>query len=274
LNTIVCTGSPATPEIFSWFYREVKPDVWVAPLCGGTDVAAPFIGGMPILPMYAGEMQAPCLGVDVQAFNDTGAPVVGEVGELVVTQPMPSMPLYFWNDPDNARYIDSYFSVYPGVWRHGDLMKITSRHTFVVYGRSDSTLNRHGVRIGTSEIYRALESIGEIEDSLIINLELSGGRFFMPLFVKLRDGAELDDALRQRINAQLRAACSPRHVPDKIYRIDAVPYTLTGKKQEVPVKRILLGAPPEKAVNPNAMANPQSIDYFVRFARESADYQL
>ena len=274
LNTIVCTGSPATPEIFAWFYENVKTEVWVAPLSGGTDVCAPFVGGVPTLPVQAGLMQAPCLGVNVQAFDDNGNAVVDEVGELVVTEPMPSMPLYFWNDQDNHRYLDSYFSIYPGLWRHGDLLKMTAENTCAVYGRSDSTLNRYGIRIGTSEIYRTLEALPEIEDSLIVNLELPGARFFMPLFVVLKPGFELDEGLRQKINAELRNTYSPRHAPDKIYQIDAVPYTLTGKKQEVPVKRILTGTAPEKAVNLDAMANPEAIGFFIEFYKGSADYKI
>ena len=206
--------------------------------------------------------------MDAQAFDDTGQPVVGQVGELVVRQPIPSMPVFFWNDPGGKRYLDSFFSVYPGVWRHGDLFKVNARGGCFVLGRSDATLNRFGVRIGTAEIYRCVESLPEIADSLVVNLDLPGGRFFMPLFVKMMPGTSLDEVVRDRICERLRADYSPRHVPDRIYEIAIVPYTLTGKKMEVPVRRILLGQPVDKVVSRDAMADASSLDYFVRLAAE------
>jgi acetoacetyl-CoA synthetase len=206
--------------------------------------------------------------VDVAAFNDKGAPVVDEVGELVVRQPMPSMPIYFWNDPDGRRYRESYFEEFPGVWRHGDFFKMNARGGCFVLGRSDATLNRYGVRIGTAEVYRCLAAIPEIADALILNLDLPGGKFFMPLFVKIAPGFTLDDGVREKINAKLREEYSPRHVPDRIYEVEEIPYTLTGKKMEVPILKILRGWSPEKVANRDAMANPASLDYFIRFREE------
>jgi acetoacetyl-CoA synthetase len=200
--------------------------------------------------------------------------VIDEVGELVITQPAPSMPVGFWNDPGDVRYRDAYFDLFPGVWRHGDFFKVNGRGGCFVLGRSDATLNRHGVRIGTAEVYRSLIEVAEIEDALIVNLDLPGGRFFMPLFVKLREGIALDEPLIERIRARMRAEYSARHVPDKIYPVDAIPYTLTGKKLEVPVRRILMGAPVEKSVNRAAMANAEALDFFIRYAEEQADYRL
>ena len=232
------------------------------------------VGAAPILPVHAGEIQTRLLGMDVQAWRDDGTPAeLDEVGELVALKPFPSMPIHFWNDPDGSRYHEAYFNVFPGVWRHGDFIKINARGGCYIYGRSDSTLNRFGVRIGTAEIYRAVEQLPEIADSLIVCCELPGGHFFMPLFVKLKPGFNLDEGLRARINQQLREHCSPRHVPDRIYAVDQVPYTLTGKKMEIPVRKLLVGLPLEKAASRDAMMNPGSIDYFVRFAQESIDYQ-
>jgi acetoacetyl-CoA synthetase len=200
--------------------------------------------------------------------------VIDEVGELVVCQPMPSMPLYFWNDTGNRRYHDSYFDTFPGVWRHGDFFQINARGGCFIKGRSDSTLNRYGVRIGTAEIYRCVEAIEEIDDSLVVNLDLPGGRFFMPMFVKLAAGAALDDSLIAKIARKLKTECSPRHVPDKVYAVEEIPYTLTGKKLEVPVRKILMGFDLAKSVSRDAMMNPHSIDYFIRFAAEQADYSM
>jgi acetoacetyl-CoA synthetase len=274
LEGILLSGSPVTPESMKWLYDNVREDLWVTSQSGGTDVASGFVSGSVILPVYAGEIQARALAVDVQAYNDAGESVIDEVGELVVVQPMPSMPIYFWNDEGNARYRESYFETFPGVWRHGDFLLINERGGCFIQGRSDSTLNRYGVRIGTAEIYRVVERMDEVEDSLIVNLDLSGGRFFMPLFVKLVEGAKLDDALQTRIREALRKQCSPRHVPDKIYRIASVPCTLTGKKLEVPVRKILMGVDPATAVSRDAMAEPDAIDYFIAFVREQRDYQL
>jgi acetoacetyl-CoA synthetase len=210
--------------------------------------------------VYEGELQAPALGAKVEAWNEAGEPVVGEVGELVITEPMPSMPLFFWNDPDGERYRESYFDMFPGVWRHGDWLKITERGTGVIYGRSDSTINRQGIRMGTSEIYSAVEAVPEVLDSLVIDVD-----DWMPLFVVTR--GELTDDVKDEIRRQVRSRCSPRHVPDEIVRIDAVPRTLSGKKLEVPVKKIFMGADPDKAASRDSLANPEAFDWFVSYAR-------
>ncbi len=266
IRTIATTGSPVSPENFAWIYRNVGDDIHVVSMSGGTDVAAAFVGGVPILPVHAGEIQVPCLGVDVCVFDEEGREVLDEDGELVVRQPMPSMPICFWNDPDGQRYRASYFETYPGVWRQGDQARCNRRMGCVISGRSDATLNRYGVRIGTAEIYRNVEGIEGIADSLIVNLELPGAKFFMPLFVTLDEGVELDDNLSNTIRQALASNCSPRHVPDEIHVVDAIPYTLSGKKQEIPVKKLLLGVPVEKAVKLEASANPQAIDFFIDFA--------
>jgi len=232
------------------------------------------VGGVVTLPLYAGEIQARQLGVAAFAFNEQGQAVVDEVGELVITRPLPSMPVGFWNDPDGTRYRESYFDQYPGIWRHGDFFKINARGGCFVLGRSDATLNRHGVRIGTAEVYRALIEVSEIEDSLIVNLDLPGGGFFMPLFVKLKDGLKLDAALQEKVRARMRGTYSARHVPDKIYQVSAIPYTLTRKKMEVPVRRILMGMPVEKAANRAAMSNVESLEFFLEYVREQRDYRL
>lgn len=274
LESIVVAGAPSTPETFAWFYRCVKQDLWVTSQSGGTEICSGFVGAVPLLPVYAGEIQTRMLGMDVHAWRDDGSgEVIDEVGELVVTQPFPSMPIKFWNDANDKRYRESYFEVFPGVWRHGDFIKINARGGCYIYGRSDSTLNRYGVRIGTAEIYRAVEQLPEIADSLIVCCELPGGHYFMPLFIKLKPEAVLNDALVQRIARKLREDCSPRHVPDRIYAVEQIPYTLTGKKMEVPIRKILMGWPLEKAASRDAMMNPPAIDYFVRFAQESIDYQ-
>ena len=267
LQSVLLTGSPVTPESTAWFYESVKDDLWVTSPSGGTELCAGLVGGCPLLPVYAGEIQTRLLGMDVHAWNANGEDVIGEVGELVVTSPAPSMPLRFMNDPGGARYRETYFEHFPGVWRHGDFIKINERGGCYIYGRSDSTLNRHGVRIGSAEIYRAVEQLDEVADSLIVCLELPGGAFYMPLFVRLADGSALDDALRARIVAKLRADCSPRHVPDEIHGVGAIPYTLTGKKMEIPVRRILAGTPPEKAASREAMMQPSALDWYVDFAR-------
>ncbi len=266
LDSVLLTGSPVTPEATAWFYDAVKPDLWVTSPSGGTELCAGLVGGSPILPVYAGEIQARLLGMDVHAWNERGDEVIDEVGELVVTSPAPSMPLRFWNDPDDARYRATYFEHFPGVWRHGDFIKINARGGCSIYGRSDSTLNRYGVRIGSAEIYRAVEALDDVADSLVVCLELPGGEFYMPLFVRAAESAEVDDALRARIVAKLRADCSPRHVPDEIVGVPAIPYTLTGKKMEVPVRRILAGIPPENVASRDAMMQPEALDWYVRFA--------
>jgi acetoacetyl-CoA synthetase len=274
LREVVLAGSPVSAECMAWFHRNVKQDLWLAPGSGGTDVCTGFCGGIPTLPVYAGEIQARHLGVDAQAYNDAGEPVIDEVGELVIRQPMPSMPVYFWNDEGNARYRQSYFDEFPGIWRHGDFFKVNARGGCYVLGRSDATLNRYGVRIGTAEIYRCVDAVPEVADSLIVNLDLPGGKFFMPLFVKMADSIELDDAVQERIRQRLRTDYSPRHVPDRIYAVPAIPYTLTGKKMEIPVRRILMGAPAERVASRDAMADPSSLDFYIRFAAERRDYSL
>jgi len=267
IESIILSGAPASPEVFEWVYDNVKQDLWLSSQSGGTDICSGFVTGVPIEPVYAGEMQVRGLGVDVHAYTDDGNSIVDDVGELVVLQPMPSMPIYFWNDEDDKRLSESYFDIFPGIWRQGDNLKITSRGTCIIYGRSDSTLNRHGVRMGTSEIYAAVESIEEIQDSIIINLDLPNSRSFMPLFVALKPGYEFDDALKDKIKDTIRAFFSPKHVPDTIYLIQQVPYTLTGKKMEVPVRKIVAGVSEEKAANRDAMANPTSLDYFVAYSK-------
>ncbi|MFF4651531.1 acetoacetate--CoA ligase [Streptomyces sp. NPDC001380] len=273
LSAVRCigtTGSPLPPDGFRWIYDEVKSDVWLASVSGGTDVCSCFVGGVPTLPVHVGEIQAPCLGADVQAWDPAGSPVVDQVGELVVTRPLPSMPTGFWNDPDGARYRASYFETYPGVWRHGDWITVTPRNTVVIHGRSDSTLNRQGVRMGSADIYEVVDRLPEIRESLVIGLEEPGGGYWMPLFVVLEEGAVLDDALRGRIRTALREQLSPRHVPDEVVAVPALPHTLTGKRIEVPVKRLLAGAALDQAVNPGSVDNPDSLRFFERLARERA----
>ncbi|MEI7770430.1 MAG: acetoacetate--CoA ligase, partial [Chloroflexales bacterium] len=247
-------------------YAQVKPDIWLASVSGGTDICGCFVGGCPLLPVYSGEIQCRILGVRAEAYDTDGSPVTGVMGELVITAPMPSMPISFWNDPGDTRYRESYFEVYPGKWRHGDWIVVNERGGVVIYGRSDSTINRQGVRMGTSEIYRAVEGVPEVLDSLVIDLEGLGGASYMPLFVVLREGVGLDEALTKRIKAAIRGALSPRHVPDEIFAIPDVPRTLSGKKLEVPVKRILMGAPVERAANLDSLKNPELLAYFVDLA--------
>jgi acetoacetyl-CoA synthetase len=273
IESIIVSGAPSSPETFDWLYRCVKQDLWVTSQSGGTELCSGFVGAVPTLPVYAGEIQARLLGMDVHVWNDAGQEVIDEVGELVVTRPFPSMPIYFWKDAQNQRYHEVYFEHFPGVWRHGDFLKINRRGGCYIYGRSDSTLNRHGVRIGSAEIYRTVERIPEIADSLIVCCELPGANYFMPLFVRLKEGSTLDAGLIDRIARALRTECSPRHVPDRVYAVDLIPYTLTGKKMEVPVRKILMGWPVAQAASKDAMMNPAAIDYFVRFAEESIDYQ-
>lgn len=266
LQGILLTGSPATPESMAWLYDNVKADLWVTSQSGGTDVASGFVSGSCVLPVYAGEIQARALAVDARAYNDAGDCVVGEVGELVITQPMPSMPIKFWNDAGDARYKSSYFDNWPGVWRHGDFFELNERGGCYIRGRSDSTLNRYGVRIGTAEIYRCVEALPDIEDSLVVNLDLPQGRFLMPLFVQLQPSSRLDETLMQKIKTQLKTQCSPRHVPDEIIAVQDIPYTLTGKKLEVPVRKILLGADPDKAASCDAMKNPAALEEYIAMA--------
>ncbi len=267
LRGVGSTGAPLPPEGFRWVYAEVSPSVLLASLSGGTDMCTGFVGGSPLLPVYEGEIACRCLGARVEAFDSAGKPVIGSLGELVITAPMPSMPVGFWGDESGERYRDAYFSVYPGVWRHGDWIRITPRGSAVIQGRSDSTLNRLGVRIGTSEVYSAIESLAEIKDSLVIGLELPKGGYYMPLFVVLADGVELDDALKQKINATIRAHFSPRHVPDEIVAVPAIPRTLSDKKMEVPVKKLFMGVPIDKAANVGATRSPEAVQFFAALAR-------
>ncbi len=247
-------------------------DIWLTPIAGGTDFAGAFIGGNRTLPVVAGEMQCRCLGAAVEAWsepdaNGVGQPLIDEVGELVCVKPMPSMPLYFWGDPGNKRYMESYFDMYPGIWRHGDWIRITPRGGAIIYGRSDATINRHGIRMGTSELYRAVEALPEVLDSLVVDLEYLGRDSWMPLFVVLRDGITLDDALTKRIKQVIREALSARHVPNDIFQVTAVPRTLSGKKMELPVKKLLMGAAPDSVLKRDAMANADCVDWFVELAR-------
>lgn len=269
LKGLGSTGSPLSVDGFQWVYEHVKSDIWLASISGGTDVCSGFVGGCPILPVRAGEIQCRCLGCAVYAFDENGTPVVNAVGELVVTEPMPSMPIYFWNDSEHKRYRESYFETFPGVWRHGDWVKITPSGGVIIYGRSDATINRMGIRMGTSEIYRVVEDLPEILDSLVVDLEYLGRPSYMPLFVVLAPGAPLDDALKARINERIRTALSARYVPNDIFAIAEVPRTLSGKKLELPIKRILLGASAEKVANPDSMSNPHTIAYFVAFAERT-----
>jgi len=266
LRGLGSTGSPLSEEAYAWIYREFDPDTWLNTISGGTDFAGAFVAGCMLLPIYAGEMQCRCLGANIQALDDQGRPLTDEVGELVCVSPIPSMPVFLWNDPDGKRYHESYFDLYPGLWRHGDWIRITPRGGAVIYGRSDATINRHGLRLGTSEIYRAVEELPEVLDSLVVDLEVLGRESYMPLFVVLRDGISLDDALKQRINDAIRRAVSARFVPNDIFQVKEVPRTLSGKKLEVPVKKLLLGQPLEKVANPGTMSNPGSLAWFVDFA--------
>jgi acetoacetyl-CoA synthetase len=268
LRGVGSTGSPLPDEAFHWIYQHVHPDVLLASISGGTDVAAPFVGSSPLLPLYAGEMQCRGLGVAVHALNEQGEAVIDQVGELVVTKPMPTMPLFFWNDPGNKRYLDSYFDHYPGLWRHGDWIKITPRGGAVIYGRSDATINRHGIRMGTSEIYRVVEDFAEVLDSMVVDLEYLGRESYMPLFVVMREGHELDAILKQRIADKIRTQLSARHVPNEVFAVPEIPRTLTGKKMELPIKKLLLGAPIEKIGNPDAMSNPGSLQWYANFAAQ------
>ena len=274
LRTIGSTGSPLTEDAYRWIYANVHPDLLLASISGGTDPGTAFLDSCPILPVYAGEMQCRGLGAAVYAYDDSGEPRLDEVGELVCAKAMPSMPLYFWNDEGGQRYHESYFDTFPGppnVWRHGDWLRLIPRAesvTGVIYGRSDSTINRHGIRMGTSELYRVVEEFDEVADSLVVDLEYLGRESFMALFVVLREPADdVPQALKKRLLDAIRTKLSSRHVPNDVFAIPEVPRTISGKKMEVPVKKILLGQPVEKSVNVDSMANPRSIDWFVAFAR-------
>ncbi|MCW5651187.1 MAG: acetoacetate--CoA ligase [Ramlibacter sp.] len=266
------TGSPLSEEAQRWGTAQFEAlgvrDIWWCNISGGTDFAGAFIGGNRELPLVPGQMQCRLLGCAVEAWNEQGQPVIDEVGELVCTQPIPSMPLYFWGDEGNKRYLSSYFDMYPGVWRHGDWLKVTPAGGCIIYGRSDATINRHGLRMGTSELYSAVEALPEVMDSMVVDLEYLGRDSYMPLFVVLRDGVALDDAMRARLNGAIKTALSPRFVPNDIFQVAEIPRTLSGKKQELPIKKLLLGQPLEKVVNKDAMANPGCLDWYVAFARD------
>ncbi|MBS1895111.1 MAG: acetoacetate--CoA ligase [Actinobacteria bacterium] len=266
LRAVGSTGSPLAPEGFDWIYEHVGTDTWLFSTSGGTDLCTAFVGGVPTLPVYRGELQARALGAAVESWDPEGHPHIGEVGELVITAPMPSMPLFLWGDTDGSRYRESYFEMFPGTWRHGDWIEITDRGTAIIHGRSDSTINRGGIRIGTAEIYRAVLESEEITDALVVDLPEEGTDGVIRLFVVLREGAELDDELRKALARSIRERCSPRHVPDTVTALAAVPRTLSGKVVEVPVKRILMGADPGKVVSRDSLANPEALDYFVELS--------
>jgi acetoacetyl-CoA synthetase len=270
LRAVGSTGSPLSPDGFRWVYEHVGSDTWLFSTSGGTDVVSAFVGGVPTLPVYEGELQGRALGAAIEAWDEDGRSVIGEVGELVLTEPLPSMPVFFWGDPEGERLRDSYFSVYPGVWRHGDWIEITPRGTAIITGRSDSTINRGGIRMGTAEIYSAVLALDEIRDALVVDVPQEGEESWLPLFVVLEEGAQLDDDLVKAIRTRVREDCSPRHVPSDVIAIDAVPRTLSGKVLEVPVKRILMGTPPEKAASRDSLANPEALDWFAELAQRRA----
>lgn len=267
LRSVGSTGSPLVPEGFDWIYEHVGNDTWLFSTSGGSDLCTAFVGGVPTLPVYRGELQARALGAAIESWDEEGTPHVGEVGELVITKPMPSMPLFLWGDDDGSRYHDSYFDTYEGIWRHGDWIEITERGTAIIYGRSDSTINRGGIRMGTSEIYRAVLADEAIADALVVDIPREGTEGWMPLFVVLAEGAELTDELKKKVAGEIRTRCSPRHVPNEMIEIEAVPRTLSGKVLEVPVKKILTGTPPEKAASRDSLANPEALDFFSEYAK-------
>ncbi|MFJ3709979.1 MULTISPECIES: acetoacetate--CoA ligase [unclassified Streptomyces] len=269
LRTVLQTGSSLPPSTWRWAQDRLGPDVWLQSICGGTDICSVLAGGSALLPVRVGRIQCPALGVALAAWDPSGRPVVGEQGELVVTEPLPSMPLHFVDDPDGSRYRGSYFDMYPGVWRHGDWVTVDRDLTVVVAGRSDSTLNRMGVRMGSADIYAVVEQLPEVADSLVIGAEMPDGRYFMPLFVVLGDGATLDDGLRALITGAIRGELSPRHVPDAITEVPALPRTLTGKRLEVPVKRIIQGADVDEVSSAGAITHPEMLSWFAAFAASS-----
>jgi acetoacetyl-CoA synthetase len=271
LRAVGSTGSPLPPEGYQWIYEHVRQDIWLNAISGGTDFAGCFVGGVPTLPVVLGEMQCRCLGARVEAWDEAGKSLIDEVGELVCSAPMPSMPLKFWNDPGDVRYLESYFDMYPGIWRHGDWLRITPRSGAIIYGRSDATINRHGIRMGTSELYRAVEELPEILDSLVVDLEFLGRESWMPLFVVLRPGHDLTPPLEAMLRERIKLALSARHVPNEIFHVAEIPRTLSGKKMELPVKKLLLGHALDKIANPDAMANPGSLQWFVDFAARRAE---
>lgn len=270
LRSIGSTGSTLPPEGFDWVYREVRRELWLSSMSGGTDVCSAFVGGNPTGPVYSGEIQCRALGCSLEAFDEHGVPLYDQVGEMVITRPMPSMPIYFWNDKDFKRYHESYFEMFPGVWRHGDWTLITPRNGVIIYGRSDATLNRGGVRIGTSEIYRAVDQVKEVKDSLIVCLEQPGGNFFMPLFVQMQEGVVLSSVIQNKVNKSIREACSPRHVPDQIISVPEIPYTISGKKTETPVKKVLMGKDWKEVVNAGSLRNPGAMQFFTDYYKTIA----
>ena len=271
IRALGTTGSPLSAEAQMWgteqFAALGTPDIWWCNISGGTDFCGAFIGGNRELAQVPGEMQCRLLGCAVEAWNEQGEPVIDDVGELVCRQPIPSMPLYFWGDVGKQRYLSSYFDMYPGVWRHGDWLKVGRNGGCVIFGRSDATINRHGLRMGTSELYSAIEALPEVLDSLVVDLEYLGRESYMPLFVVLRDGVTLTDAVRTRLVDAIKTALSPRFVPNEIFQVAEIPRTLSGKKQELPIKKLLLGQPIEKVVNREAMANPGCLDWYVALAK-------
>jgi acetoacetyl-CoA synthetase len=266
LEAVMMAGSPATPEAFAWMYENVKADIWVTSQSGGTEFCSGILGGLPTAPVKAGLIQAPMLGVDVRVFDEDGHTIMGEPGELVVTAPTPSMPVFLWGDHDFERYKASYFDRWPGIWCHGDSAQINQDGTSQVFGRSDATLNRFGVRIGSAEIYRTVELIDGVADSLVVCVETGDGGFYMPLFVVLEDGIALDGALVSKIRDRLRTERSPRHVPDEIFAAPGVPMTLTGKKMEVPVKKLLSGRRVDEVVSTGAMRDPAIFEWYANFS--------
>lgn len=271
LTGLGSTGSPLPPSTAEWLVQTL-PDVWLAPVSGGTDVASGFCGGVPTEPMRAAEMQGRAMACAMEAWDESGQPVVGEVGELVLTRPLPSMPLYFWDDPEGERYRDAYFDTFPGIWRHGDWCTITHHGGVMIHGRSDATMNRLGVRIGSAEIYETLDRLPEIQDCLIVGVEQEDGGYWMPLFVQLAEGAAATDedkaALADRLRATIRSEVSPRHVPDEVIFVHSLARTMTGKRLEVPVKRILQGMPVAQAANPRSVTDPSALDELARIAQE------
>jgi len=263
LRSIGSTGSPLPPEGFEWIYTHVSSTVWLSSMSGGTDVCSAFVGGNPLWPVYQGEIQCRALGCSLFCFDEDGKTVTDEEGEMVITRPMPSMPVGFWNDEGFRKYTESYFDMYPGIWRHGDWIRITPRNGVVIYGRSDATLNRGGIRIGTSEIYRAVDNVEEVRDSLIVCIELEGGEYWMPLFVQMKPGVSLTEDMKKKIATAIRSAYSPRHVPDEIIELNDIPYTISGKKTETPVKKILMGRDPQKVINAGSLRNPESLKFFI-----------
>lgn len=268
LRSLGSTGSPLSSDAYDWVYSKVKEDVWLAPISGGTDLAGAFVLGHPAMPVRAGEMQCRALGNAVRAFDEAGNDLIGQVGELVCTQPLPSMPLFFWGDKDGSRLHESYFDTYDGVWRHGDWIEIKPNGASIIFGRSDATINRKGLRMGSAEIYQAVEGLDDIQDSLVVDLEFLGRESFMPLFVVMKDGVVFDDSVKEQINQAIKTSVSARFIPNEIYEITEVPRTMSGKKLEVPVKKLLLGGDPGKVVNRDSMANPDSFDFFVRYAKD------